>query len=217
MDDEKNLITPYNRRTSHQSDSDVQMNNQHKITFLYAAIADAQNTIRAIDTKMGVLLVMLAIPLTKFGSIFGKCHALVTCQNKCVSEFAPILIAIFAVLWFLSFWAAIRAMVGIDNPSRHIDGVKPSGIFYSGDLFTPTFADAFLNRPILAKKQLQQQLDNLPASADDIEKELTFEHAKLVYIRSMKMNRMKYAFIFGTGWVFTGGSIWLADLLLSIA
>ena len=184
-----------------------------KTEFLYTAVADVQGTIRATDSKIAVLLVILAIPLTKLGSIYGRCSELLTNENKCLSEFAALLVFIFACLWLLSFLAAIRAIIGIDDPSRHIDGVKPSGMFYSGSLFSPTFFDVYLNRPILAKKQLQQQLDELPATAEALEKELIFEHAKLVYIRSMKMNRMKYAFGFGVAWIFSGGALWLMSLM----
>jgi hypothetical protein len=184
-----------------------------RTTFLYAAIADAQGTIRATDSKIGVLLVILIIPLTKFGAIYGKCSALLGGENKCLAEFVAVLTFMFVCLWFLSFLAAMRAIIAIDDPSRHIDGTKPTGIFYSGGLFDPKFLDALLNRPILAKKQLQQQLAELPTSAEDINKELLFEHAKLVYIRAMKINRMKYAFGFGIAWVFSGGALWLMSLL----
>lgn len=192
----------------------TQKENSLKTTFLYSAISDAQGTIRATDAKIGLLLVILAIPLTKLGQIFVKCHSLLSCQNRFIGEFGAVLTVIFASLWCLSFLAAMKAIIAIDDPSQHIDGAKPSGVFYSGGLFRPTFLDAFQNRPLIAKKQLHQQLEDFPDSVEEINKELVFEHAKLVYIRSIKMNRMKYAFIFGIAWVFCGGVLWLTNLLI---
>lgn len=189
--------------------------NKERTEFLYAAIADAQGVIRATDSKIGLVLVMLAIPFTKLGTIYAKCVTLLNTENRCLAEFSSVLIFIFASLWILSFFTAMKAIIAIDDPSRHIDGIKPNGIFYSGGLFVPTFLDAFLNRPILAKKQLQQQIDQLPTTQEAVNSELVFEHAKIVYIRSMKLNRMKYAFIFGIAWIFVGGALWFLSLKMS--
>ena len=57
-----------------------------KSTFLYAAISDAQGTIRSIDSKIGILLVILIIPLTKLGGIYRVCYALLNNDIKCVGH-----------------------------------------------------------------------------------------------------------------------------------
>lgn len=183
-----------------------------KTNFLYAAIADAQGTIRATDSKIGLLMVMLIIPFTKLGTIYNKCSLLLENDNRILAQCATVHIVIFVFLWLLSFWAAIMAVNGIDDPSKHIDGEKPSGVFYSGGLFVPTFLDAFFKTQLLAKKQLQMQLRDLPTSIEALHNELIYEHAKVVYIRQMKMNRLKHAFIFGIAWVFCGGALWLLSL-----
>lgn len=188
---------------------------KERTEFLYSAIIDAQGVIRAADSKIGLLLIMLAIPFTKLGVIYVKCMTLLNTENRCLAECSSVLVFIFGCLWLLSFLIAMKAIIAIDDPSRHIDGTKPSGIFYSGGLFAPTFLDAFLNRPIMAKMQLQQQMNKVPTTLDDVHKELIFEHAKLVYIRSMKLNRLKYAFIFGVAWVLVGGALWLISLKMS--
>jgi hypothetical protein len=185
---------------------------KERTEFLYAAIADAQGVIRATDSKIGLILVILAIPMTKLGTIYAKCVALLDAENRCLAEVSTVLVVIFACLWVLSFFTAMKAIIAIDNPSRHIDGAKPNGIFYSGTLFIPTFLDAFLNRPIMAKRQLQDQADDLPSTLEALNHELIFEHAKLVYIRSIKLNRMEYAFIFGITWIFVGGVLWFLSL-----
>jgi len=185
-----------------------------KTTFLYAAIADAQGTIRATDSKISVLMIILAIPLTKLGSIYRDCYALYSNENKCISNLSLILIFIFFCLWILSFWSAIRALNPVDDPLDHIDGEKPNGVFYSGGLFQPGFWAASFKCFTKSKKQIQHQLDQLPSSAENLVKELTFEHMKLVYIRTIKLKRLGYAFDFGIAWVLIGGVLWLASLYL---
>ena len=110
-----------------------------KTAFLYAAIADAQGTIRATDAKISVLMVILAIPFTKLGSIYRDCFGLYSNQNRYISNIALIFEVAFLLFWILSFWAATRAINPVDDPSEHIDGGKPTGVFYSGGLFQPGF------------------------------------------------------------------------------
>jgi len=186
-----------------------------KATFLYAAISDAQGTIKATDSKIAVLMVILAIPLTKLGSIYRDCFALYSNESRCVSNFSLILICAFCLFWFLSFWAAMRALNPVDNPSDHIDGEKPNGIFYSGGLFQPNFWAANFKCLSKSNRQIQHQLDQLPSSTENLVKELTFEHMKLVYIRTIKMKRLGYTFDFGRIWVFVGGILWLTSLYLN--
>jgi hypothetical protein len=183
-----------------------------KSTFLYAAIADAQGTIRAIDSKIAVLMVVLAIPLTKLGAIYRDCLALYNNGNSCVSHLSFFLTVVFFFLWLLSYWSALRALNPVDDPSDHIDGDKPNGVFYSGGLFQPGFWAASFKCFTKSKKQIQHQLDQLPASTENLVKELTFEHMKLVYIRTIKMKRLGYAFDLGRAWILIGGILWLASL-----
>lgn len=183
-----------------------------KITFLYAAIADAQGTIRATDPKIAALMVILSIPLTKLGSIYRDCHDLIRNENACVSYMAFLLTIIFGFLWVLSYWSALRALNPVDNPTDHIDGSKPTGVFYSGGLFQPGFWAASFKCFTRSKQQIQHQLDQIPNSSEDLVKELTFEHMKLVYIRTIKMKRLGYAFDFGRAWILIGGILWLASL-----
>jgi hypothetical protein len=176
-----------------------------KSVFLYAAIADAQGTIRATDSKIAVLMVILAIPLTKLGNIYRDCFALYNNENRCVSNLSIILIFIFCCLWLISFWTAIRALHPVDNPADHIDGERPTGIFYSGGLFQPNFWAANFKCFSKAHRQIQHQLGQLPSSAEDLIKELTFEHMKLIYIRTIKLKRLGYTFDYGKAWIFIGG------------
>lgn len=183
-----------------------------KTTFLYAAIADAQGTIRAVDSKISVFMVVLAIPLTKLGSIYRDCLALYNNGNGFISHLSSFLTVIFFFFWLLSFWSALRALNPVDDPSDHIDGVKPNGVFYSGGLFQPGFWAASFKCFTKSKRQIQHQLDQLPASAENLVNELTFEHMKLVYIRTIKIKRLGYCFDFGRAWVLVGGILWLASL-----
>lgn len=135
-----------------------------KAEFLYAAITDTQGTIRATDSKIAVLMVILAIPLTRLGSVYRDWSHLYANEHRCISNLALILGIMFVSVWILSFWATMRALNPVDDPSQHIDGEKPNGTFYSGALFNPGFWAAHFKCFTRSKKQLQHQLDELPSS-----------------------------------------------------
>ena len=185
-----------------------------KTEFLYASINDIQSTIRAIDAKISVLMVILIIPLSKLNSIYDVCSKLVKFDSGKFTFAFALLVIFFALFWFFSFWAAIKAIISIDNPVDHVDGDKPTGTFYCGHLYDTETDDAFTNRKIKSKKTLSEHQNSLPEDEDSLKKELAFEQMKLVYIRSMKLVRCKFAYSLGLWWIATGGAIWLLKLLL---
>ena len=110
----------------------------------------------------------------------------------------------------------MKAMISIDNPEKHIShDDKPKGMFYSAANFPPpSIIDVFLNRTIMSKLKFEEHCDKLPATPEEITKEVAFEQMKLEYIRSMKMARFACAFKALVFFVVSGGVIWNAYLLM---
>lgn len=190
-----------------------------KIQFLYASITDSQSIVRAIDTKIGFLSAVLLIPLTKIGKISNYLISLYPHDGYlCLKAIYIILIGAFGLTWFLSLICAIRAVIAIDNPAKHIvnnDG--HAGSFYSGGLYELTFFDSLFNRKtVTAKRDVKRHIEFLPQDANKIVEELAFEQMKISYIRDIKITRQKWAFKFTFLWLIIGFIIYGALIYNSI-
>jgi hypothetical protein len=187
-----------------------------QLSYLYNSITDIQGVIRAIDTKLNYLLVILIIPLTKLNGIYS----IAVISNKKAFSYqilgylSVLILIIFVLSWLFAFVLAMRGIIGIDNPVNHVSGTRPKGTFYGGYLYKVTFLDTLINRNIQSACKLEEHLPTIPADMDAIRKELIFEQMKLIYIRTIKMARQYYAFIFGAIWIVCGGMVWLTSLAL---
>lgn len=163
-----------------------------KIEFIYDSIHDIQSTIRAIDTKVAALLVVLSIPLTNVGTIVNDLSKFL---SKDYGVFKWILVVVFAVSWVLSLIAAARAISAIDKPSIQIvNSKKFKNTYYGGELYKMEFLDIFFNRDSLkAFKDVDSYYDDFPEQDLDIAKGLIFEQMKLVYIRDIKICRFNFS------------------------
>lgn len=117
--------------------------NCERINFHYQAIIDVQGTIRAIDTKMGFLLLILLAPFQSIGLIHVHIAHLLTrvLHPTCIisSIVLALILLIFIFSWFLSFATALKAVLAINNPNTHIknsDGCNNS-FFYLTCLKNP--------------------------------------------------------------------------------
>lgn len=182
--------------------------------FLYAAVADMQNTIRALDTKTNYLMVILLIPLAKLGAIYAKCEELLALSQPWTRWVFVPLIVIFVVAWCMAILAVFKTLTAIDDPAEHISGDHPRGSFFASKLFDACFIDTFINRNISSVQQHHQHLADAPKTDDEVASELAYEHMKLTYIKSLKMVRSRYAYAFSKCWLVAGGAVWLSWLVL---
>lgn len=184
-----------------------------KAEFVTAAIIDTQSTIRAIDVKIGALLVAILAPLSGLGRIFSHIENIAVHSPK---AFYLILSIMFIVVWILAVTALVRGLGAIDNPSCHIvNATKRKGSFYGGGLYSFGLLDAFLNRSIIkANKDPVSFSSEIPDNESDILDELVFEHMKLIYIRDAKLNRLKWALSFSVAWLGFGIVIYLSSKYL---
>ena len=158
----------------------------NKVSYILAAINDTQAIIRATDTKAAALLAALIIPISSIEKIFSYFVKLSSCQ------LTLFLGSLFTLFWLLAFYTVIKAISSIDNPSQHINDCDDAkGSFHLGGLFELGERDIFINsNKVKSTKNLNIVIADYPSEINDIAKELSFEHMKLVYIRDIKTHRL---------------------------
>ena len=174
-----------------------------KTSFLAGSILDTQTTIRAIDVKIGAILVGLLAPFASFGRVWE--HFMHICRVD--PAFLGIgLSMVFFLTWILSVFSLVRALSAIDNPAIHIiNSGKYRGSFYGGGLYIFGLWDAFFNRPMIkASKDVGTIVSEAPDTKDQIIEELAFEQLKLVYIRDIKLFRLETGINLALVWLGVG-------------
>lgn len=191
-----------------ETDSGVRME------FLLAAIEDVRDVIRVIDTKVGALLVGLAIPLSTLASIWSVCGDVLEKTSGAGGIAAGALFVVFALAWAISIFATLQTLLHADNPAEHITGETPSGVFYSPRLFRLSLWAVLLPGRSRSQVPFARFLADLPRNRETATRELAFEFMKLVYIRTLKMKRAQVAYFSFYAWIVSGGVIWLMQLAL---
>ena len=184
----------------------------NSIMFLSTSIADVQGTIRHLDAKVNYLMVVLATPFLKLEAIYQKCLFLLNLSNPWLVWTYAVLISGFALSWALASWTSLQALAAIDNPEKRVSGDRPGGIFYAATLFKLRFIDAFFNRRVESEYESRAHLKAIPETQAEIQSELALEHMKLVFIRCIKLHRVRYAYWFCRAWIALGGVLWLSWL-----
>jgi hypothetical protein len=176
---------------------------ENKIAFIAGAILDVQSTIRAIDVKIGALLVAVLTPFSNLGRICAHFQNISQNFNK---PLTLLLLIMFFGVWVLSIVSLIRGLAAIDNPAKHIvNSNKYKGSFYGGNLYNFGFLDCLLNRSIIkANKDVSTFELDIPENKNKIETELVFEQMKLIYIRDAKLHRLKWGINFASIWFILG-------------
>ncbi|WP_313483393.1 hypothetical protein [Acinetobacter variabilis] len=157
--------------------------------FLHSAIQDTQQTIRAIDFKIGALLAGSIVPFPKIREIFEF-------LTETGLWWQEALAWIIFIVWLLIVFILLAALSAIDNPSKHInDGYAHKGYYYGGGTFKFNIVNGFFRTDIRTERTVQKYADELNDPNFPFLKELSFEHLKLIYIRDLKFYRLKFAVI----------------------
>lgn len=180
--------------------------------FLLAAIEDARDVIRAIDTKVAALFFGLSIPLSKLNSIWAISQSGLERTSGIAHLAVAVLIALFSLAWLVSLYASLQTLLHIDDPSAHVAGEKPTGIFYSAGIFRASWRDALFSRRQSVRVEFSRFFGALPSTQEAARKELAFELLKLVYVRTLKMKRASVAYYSFYLWLVSGGLIWAVQL-----
>jgi len=178
-----------------------------RLEFLASAVAEAQATIRALDVKLAALLVATLAPAPLLPSI-------ALCFSGIYKTWSGIIVGsaliIFCGTWALAVTCFAMALGAIHNPAAHVKNEKS----YSGSLFSPglyRFAplDAIKNRKtVISELEPSEHLQRLPSREDEIESELSFEHLKLIYIRDLKIFRLRWGYRFSALTIFLGATFY---------
>ena len=165
--------------------------------FLYNAIQDTVSTIRAIDTKLHIVLGLYLLPLAMSDKL---CKAIVKWSSTqkwddlcTVQIFAIIFASISFFLWLVGMIISIRGIIAISNPAQAIEGQKPNGTFYYVGKLKGLFQ-------IKLDSTLDAYKNRLPSNDNEIVDELAFEQMKLSYIRDIKIARHKKAAYCAIAW-----------------
>lgn len=166
-------------------------NSTDKIEFLYKALDDSQGTIRAIDIKISFILAIALAPLAVSPAIIDS---IIIMKNDGWFIF---LLSLSILAWGISLYLCLKALSSVGNPATKVNFEnlhKPSGLLFSGRLYSGTFSWVSLlkNSSEKSKETFEQQVKNY--STLNVEDELVFEQMKLCYIREIKMYRQTWIF-----------------------
>jgi len=158
--------------------------------FLLSSIKDIQGTIRAVDTKVSILLAALAIPLPQVAMFFAYWH------SRGFSVALGNVVMILAVMMYvLAVYVAVKTLVGIGDATGHIRGVRVQNTFYAGGMFKLDWRNSLRDRPgVQSSKTVDEYITSLPATRDGMVEELAIEAMALAYIRDIKLYRQRLAF-----------------------
>ncbi|RZG73555.1 hypothetical protein EXE10_00215 [Acinetobacter sp. WCHAc060033] len=160
-----------------------------KSTFLQSAIQDTQQNIRAIDFKIGALLAGCIVPFPQIRTIYEFLDSNGLWYQQALAWL------IFAI-WLVAVLILLAALSAIDNPSKHInDGYAQKGHYYGGGTFKFNLINGFFRTDIRANQTVQNYSDELDKANFPFVKELAFEHLKLIYVRDLKLFRLKFAVV----------------------
>ena len=159
--------------------------------FLIEAVKDIQGTIRAIDTKVGILLAVLAIPLPIVQTALHDVHA-----HGATLTPANVLGALAFLAWVTAALVAIRALTGVGNASKHVRAEQPpDDLFYAGGQYRLAWIDALVTRDApLSSRSIEDYAAAVPTAPEAVSLHLSFEVLSLAYIRDLKIFRQQFAF-----------------------
>lgn len=158
-----------------------------KLDFLHSAIQDTQQNIRAVDFKIGALLAGSIVPFPQIRTIYEFLNS----NNLWWQQG---LAWIIFTIWLLAVLILLAALSAIDNPSKHInDGYSQKGTYYGGGTFKFNAINGFFCTDIRTHRTVQDYANELDNPNFPFIKELAFEHLKLIYIRDLKLFRLKFA------------------------
>jgi hypothetical protein len=182
---------------------------EQRTDFLYASLGDIQGTIRAIDVRIGFLLILLFAPMAVIDKIVDGYSDLIGFN---------ILLKLVSILdiaaWLLAMLFLFLSVSAISNPANHVRGKDKLGSFYGGGLFPISIVDAIYNRNIESVRTVEDEISTLPQSEDEIISSLTYERMKLIYIRDIKMRRFSVGLSASAIWVVFGLILLAAKALI---
>ncbi|MFT7317862.1 MAG: hypothetical protein ACI8WF_002295 [Pseudoalteromonas distincta] len=157
------------------------VNLQHD--FLYKVINDTQTTIRALDVKLGFLFAFYCAPLIGWKVALEVLDSIEYCILK-------VLLSVVLLFWLFGLYSLFLALRPIHNSNILVNDNAVKGIAYNSHLFDSNELDHLFNTPIEPKVDIDSYVKDLPSS-EILKKELAYDLYKLVFIRDVKILRVK--------------------------
>lgn len=185
-----------------------ELDSTNRVNFLLASIVDMQSSIRAYDTKIIAIFVIIALPITQLNLLISIYYQLI----KASVFWGIILLGSFVFCWLMSLIFSFLCVLSIDNPvdkAKNDSGAK--GFFYTGNLYNLKFKNLLFINSVKSTSKLSDRLHSILVM--NVEEELVYEQMKLAYIRDIKSKRQKVALIFTFIGLFIGLFSWLYILI----
>uniref|UniRef100_UPI004056B4CB hypothetical protein n=1 Tax=Candidatus Electronema sp. TaxID=2698783 RepID=UPI004056B4CB len=188
------------------------MDNDNKtFDFLVFAISDIQSTIRAIDAKVGILIVLIMIPIANLSKIYLACKDFLLKSVLCHS-LNIFIVSAFSLVWIVSFFCLMRVLFPKNNPKDRIGGKTPSGLFFLGSYFELDIFDCLFGTKKTSSLTFHQHLKRIQGKSGNFIDELAFEQMKLAYILNNKLKLYRWGAALAVIWAALGGLIWMVKL-----
>lgn len=184
------------------------MSDQERNEFLYASISELQSIIQSLDTKTSFLFILLLVPLSKMEGIYETLSGLIAAQDGVLQCIILALFAFFSLCWILAFAFALRTLLVIEDPAKHVDGDTPESCFYPSHLFDISHWQALFFPRSPSTTSFRDYYSRVPAEPGDISEHLAFEQTKMMYIVSVKTKRSRLSYCFTILWIITGVLLW---------
>lgn len=112
----------------------MDMDNEKRLEFIYKAIEDTTNTIRALDTKINYIFVAIGVVFALMGVVFQRVLDVYDLYKSVpwMSGTLLLLLIIYALATIISVWFGYKTLSPKDNPEEHVDfsDVSPSKLWY---------------------------------------------------------------------------------------
>ena len=180
---------------------------KQKLIYLYQSIQHAQHTIRLLDTKVGLLFLIICAPIPSLRAIFDL--YILSTDLTALFHYAALLIL---AIWAASLYAAVKSLAPVTTPRLEMEGKPPAGTFFGESLYTFTLMDRLLNTPKQPNHTFDEYLDLHPSSDEELRRELTFVKMQISYIRGIKAMRSSLCANLTISWILAGGFYWLLVL-----
>lgn len=161
------------------------MEDERRLEFIYKAIEDTTNTIRALDSKISYIFAAIGLIFALLGVVFERVLEVYN-VFKSVSWKSGILLSlliIYAITTILSVWFGYKTLNPKDNPEKHVDctGVSPNKLWY--------LVNNKEGKISILLKDYYEKIKTLPIN--DLILSSSFELMKSSYIRNSKLQNSR--------------------------
>ncbi|MRY42632.1 hypothetical protein [Clostridium beijerinckii] len=161
------------------------MEDEKRLEFIYKAIEDTTNTIRALDTKINYVFVAIGLVFALMGVVFQRVLDVYDLYKAVpwISGTLLLLLIIYAFTTVISVWFGYKTLIPKNNPEEHVDcsDVSPNKLWYLVNNKKGIIS--------ISLKDYYDKMENL--SISDLVLASSFELLKASYIRNIKLENSK--------------------------